>query len=62
MQKNNDGLHSYFATYINVYEKHTATSLSDSGLPGARLTDSGIVDTKLEFFLKIKMVLLLIVF
>jgi hypothetical protein len=50
IQKNNNGIHSYFATDINLYNENTAISLSESDLLGARVTNSGIVDTKLEKF------------
>jgi len=54
MQKNNNGVHSYFATDIDIYKTSSEVSLSDSNLLGARVTENGTVaDTKLEKFFNI---------
>ena len=52
IQKNNNGLHSYFATDVSLYKLNSANSLSVSNLLGARVTVCGIIDTKLETFLQ----------
>ena len=51
IQKNQNGVHSYFATDVSLYKTNSANSLSGSDLLGARVTEGGIVDTKLETFL-----------
>jgi hypothetical protein len=52
MQRNNNGLHSYFATDVSSYRNDSVNSLSESNLLGARVTENGIINTKLETFLK----------
>ena len=52
MQRNNNGLHSYFATDVSLYRNDSVNSLSESNLLGARVTENGIINTKLETFLK----------
>lgn len=50
MQKNNDGVHSHFATDVNLYNTNSVSGLSYPDLLGARVTANGIIDTKLENF------------
>ena len=46
-QINNNVLHSYFATDVSLYRNDSVNSLSESDLLGARVTENGIIDTKL---------------
>ena len=52
MQRNNNGFHSYFATDVSLYRNDSVNSLSESNLLGARVTENGIINTKLETFMK----------
>ena len=52
MQRNNNGFHSYFATDVSLYRNDSVNSLSESNLLRARVTENGIINTKLETFMK----------